>query len=95
LGPDTYRDVVLASWSAAADASSGHRGWRALWRAADDWIPPRLPVTGADVLILGVAKGPRVGKLLREVEAWWIDRDFVPSRPACLKRLRSLARRPA
>jgi poly(A) polymerase len=95
MGPDTYRDVVLASWSAAAGASSGHRGWRALWRAADDWTPPGLPVTGADVLALGVPKGPRVGKLLREVEAWWIDHDFVPSRPACLKRLRSLARRPA
>jgi poly(A) polymerase len=93
MGCETYRDIVLASWSAAADASPGHRGWRALWRAADDWTPPGLPVTGADVLALGVPKGPRIGKLLREVEAWWIDRDFHPSRAACLTRLRSLARR--
>jgi poly(A) polymerase len=90
MGAEAYRDTILLSW-AAAGAAPAHRGWRALWRAADRWTAPRLPVAGADVLALGVPKGPRVGKLLREVEAWWIERDFQPGRAACLRRLKALA----
>jgi poly(A) polymerase len=63
-----------------------------LWHAADDWSSPRLPVAGADVMALGVPKGPAVGALLGEVEKWWIARDFRPSRAACLRRLEELAR---
>jgi poly(A) polymerase len=91
FGRETFRDLVLLSW-AATDAAPEHKGWRELWHAADDWSSPRLPVAGADVMALGVPKGPVVGALLGEVEKWWIARDFRPSRAACLRRLEELAR---
>ncbi len=52
------------------------------------WQVPDLPVAGRDVLAAGLAPGPRVGELLRAVEAWWREQAFEPDREACLARLR-------
>jgi poly(A) polymerase len=43
---------------------------------ARSWSRPVLGVDGADVLRAGVPEGPQVGRVLGEVEAWWIDADF-------------------
>jgi len=86
LGADLYRDLALLGW-----AGGGSGDWQKLWTAADGWNQPVFPVTGADVLALGIPKGPRVGELLRAVEDWWIDGDFRANRDACLDQLRIMA----
>jgi tRNA nucleotidyltransferase/poly(A) polymerase len=40
------------------------------------WQPPELPVSGADLLALGIEPGPRVGATLKALEAWWVAEDF-------------------
>ena len=52
---------------------------------------PVFPLRGRDVLELGLASGPEVGRLLAAVERWWAARDFAPDRDRCLDRLRRLA----
>jgi poly(A) polymerase/tRNA nucleotidyltransferase (CCA-adding enzyme) len=44
---------------------------------------PAFPLEGRDVLALGVAPGPRVGTLLREVRQWWLDGGCAANRSAC------------
>ncbi|MDQ3079187.1 MAG: CCA tRNA nucleotidyltransferase [Pseudomonadota bacterium] len=46
--------------------------------AADiaDWIIPRLPLTGGDLVARGVKQGPDVARLLREVERKWVAAGF-------------------
>ena len=61
--------------------------WRRRVAIADTWNRPKLPVTGQDVMALGIPAGVVVGRLLRAVEAWWLARDFVPDRRACLDEL--------
>ncbi|MBI3420298.1 MAG: CCA tRNA nucleotidyltransferase, partial [Proteobacteria bacterium] len=51
-----------------------------------------FPLKGEDVVGLGVSPGPRVGEILRQTEAWWIDQDLVPDREACLEKASKLAR---
>jgi len=46
--------------------------------------PLQLPITGQDALELGISPGPIVGQLIRRIEAWWVERDFQPSREECL-----------
>jgi poly(A) polymerase len=58
---------------------------------AESWHIPSLPVGGRDALALGIEPGPRVGQLLRAVEAWWIDGDFKAGREAALAKLADLA----
>ncbi len=60
------------------------------------WREPKFPLNGADLQRLGVAEGAELGRLLAEIELWWITSDFAPDRAACLAELeRALrARRP-
>jgi poly(A) polymerase len=69
----------------------GPAGWRAALAEARRWTPPALPISGADVLALGLKPGPRVGALLEAVERWWIAGDFSADRAACLAELKRLA----
>ena len=46
--------------------------------------PRPLPVRGADLLALGLRPGPRVGEVLRELEALWLGSDFRLSREELL-----------
>ncbi|WOE74219.1 CCA tRNA nucleotidyltransferase [Alterisphingorhabdus coralli] len=41
-----------------------------------NWIPPKFPIAGRDLLALGLASGPEVGKTLRALEERWIALDF-------------------
>jgi poly(A) polymerase len=48
-----------------------------------DMPQPAFPLEGRDVLALGVAPGPRVGNLLREVRQWWMDGGCVADWTVC------------
>ena len=92
LGPSRFRDLVLLAWAAACDDESEAR-YRTMLGTAERWEAPTLPVRGADVLALGIEAGPDVGRLLAAVEAWWIERDFMPDRTAVLSELAARSRR--
>ena len=38
----------------------------------------------------GVPKGPMVGQVLREVEDWWIDHDFIDDKLSAVEKLKSI-----
>jgi poly(A) polymerase len=87
LGLARYRDLVLLR---AAEESLSLERLAALLTFAAAWPMPVLPVTGHDVVALGVQPGPRVGALLAAVEHWWEDKDFAPDRTKCLAHLEAL-----
>jgi len=47
-----------------------------------------FPLRGRDLLALGARSGPELGQLLKELESWWIARDFEPDRAALLEEAR-------
>jgi poly(A) polymerase len=49
---------------------------------------PKLPVFGRDIINLGINPGPKVGKILKLTENWWITNNFKPSRKKCLEKLK-------
>ena len=50
---------------------------------AETWERPRFPLTGRDVMQAGVPEGPDVGRILAEVEDWWVGSDFAADEGAC------------
>jgi len=86
-GPSRFIDQLLLQW-AGSGAAPDDMQWRLLLALASEWKPPELPVSGDDVMALGVPEGPRIGVLLREIEQWWMHRDFVPKRDELLEQLR-------
>lgn len=85
-GAQAFRDGVMLAWArSGADTNDDDRLHRLT--LTHRWQAPELPVRGADVLALGVAPGPEVGRILSEFEDWWIASAF-PMTPALLaKRL--------
>lgn len=41
-----------------------------------DWQPPTLPLTGGDLIAMGLEPGPAVSKALAKVERQWVAEDF-------------------
>jgi len=52
-----------------------------------NYAPPVFPVTGGDLLGLGVEKGPVLGEKLRSLETLWIDSGFSLDRETLLNKL--------
>jgi poly(A) polymerase len=89
LGAETFRDRVMLAWAEAGAAKTPQ--WRALLAHAAMWKQPKLPLSGDDVMAAGVPPGPKVGEVMREVEAWWIDADFPDDRLSVIERLKAVA----
>jgi poly(A) polymerase len=89
LGAGTFCDRVLLAW-AGSDRPAAAVQWRALLPMARSWTPPTLPLTGDEVAAAGVPRGPQIGAVLREVEAWWIDQDFPDDKLSVMERLKAV-----
>jgi len=90
LGSEAFCDRVMLAW-AASDRPAAAVQWRALLPMARSWPRPVLPLSGEDVVAAGVPRGPLVGEVLREVEAWWIDNDFLADRLSVIEALKAIA----
>jgi poly(A) polymerase len=88
LGTERYRDIALLL---AADGTMNRDRLGELLALARDWTPPAFPVAGRDVTALGIPPGPRIGRLLDAVRAWWEAGDFTADRAACLAQLKEFA----
>jgi poly(A) polymerase len=85
IGPSVFRDRVVLEWAQRPDVSEM---WKTLYDAAGAWERPVMPVTGDDMLALGVREGPAIGDALRRLEADWIDSDFKLKREQLLAKLK-------
>ena len=86
IGAARFRDKVLLQW-AGAPRAAGALTWRMLLEMAANWQRPRFPLTGRDVMQAGVPEGPDVGRILAQVEDWWVGGDFAADEGACRDRL--------
>jgi poly(A) polymerase len=89
FGIERFKDHVRLRWAEDPKASNGVQ-WRALLAIADGWVRPVLPMTGKDVMAAGVPQGPLVGRVLSEVEEWWIDSDFTDDMFSLAERLKAV-----
>jgi poly(A) polymerase len=89
IGVEAFCDRIMLAW-AAADRQGAAMQWRALIPLARSWRRPELPLNGEEVVAAGAPRGPLVGAVLREVEAWWIDSDFTLDKLSVVERLKSV-----
>ncbi len=93
LGAPLFRMLLRLGWARhhlGAEAAGPDAAFEAALAEAERLAGIAFPLFGRDALALGVAEGPALGRLLDAVEAWWAERDFAPSREACLEHLKKL-----
>jgi poly(A) polymerase len=88
-GPHRFKDWARLKWAEDAKTSNVYQ-WRALLALADSWVRPAFPLKGPDVMAAGVPQGPLVGKVLAEVEDWWIDNGFTDDPFSLAERLKAV-----
>ncbi|MBV1838364.1 CCA tRNA nucleotidyltransferase [Acetobacter estunensis] len=83
------REVALGrAWLARAqvrERGQDEPGWDGLLKALGTRRVPEFPVAGRDLLALGIAPGPEVGRHLAAVRAWWEAGGCVADRIVCLE----------
>ncbi len=89
LGPQTFTDRVTLRWAEDPKDNNAIQ-WRALIAVAAAWTRPEFPLTGRDVMMAGVPEGPLVGRILTEVEDWWVDADFIDDEFSLAERLKAV-----
>jgi poly(A) polymerase len=75
-GAEAARDALLLDWARSGDAA-GDADWLRLLHIVGNWKAPAMPVRGADLLARGLPAGPRIGRILAELESWWIAEGFT------------------
>ena len=92
-GGDDLRRLMLVHGRRAtmdglklAEIDGAGRDWRPVHALLADMMPLRLPFSGADLAQRGVASGPAMGAMLKELQALWIRAGF-PKDPARLAQL--------
>ncbi len=93
LGPEITLDLILIDWAHSLVESPrpprGHADKRqALIARTGNWEAKEFPLSGHDVMALGIEEGPDVSRYLDAVEAWWEEGGFTADRAACLARLK-------
>ncbi|MCW2348692.1 poly(A) polymerase [Sphingobium sp. B1D7B] len=66
LGEDSAVDQLLLGRAFSSDCAPTLIGWQA----------PRLPLSGGDLIAMGLTAGPLVARTLQALERAWIDRGF-------------------
>jgi tRNA nucleotidyltransferase/poly(A) polymerase len=89
LGEQSYRDAVALAFAWGAGAAD-RSPWRELLALPGAWRAPAFPLAGRDVIAHGQLRGPIVGALIKELEAWWIENDFAPDETALRHRLQQM-----
>jgi poly(A) polymerase len=89
LGAQCFKDRVMLRW-AEDPKESNFVQWRALLAMADAWERPKFPLDGGNVMAAGVPQGPLIGRILAEVEEWWIESDFIEDEFSLAERLKAV-----
>jgi poly(A) polymerase len=70
-----------------AEAMAQSARFSRLLQRAENFERPDFPLNGADVMAQGIVAGPKVGDLLSQMEAAWVQANFSLSREQLLARL--------
>ena len=89
LGAQRFQDRARLRWAEDPKESNAIQ-WRALLAMADAWQRPVFPLSGRNVMAAGVVQGPLVGRILSEVEEWWVDSDFTEDEFSLAERLKAV-----
>jgi poly(A) polymerase/tRNA nucleotidyltransferase (CCA-adding enzyme) len=83
LAEEAVETLIGRSWL----AQDARPGWEALRGRLKAMEKPAFPLQGRDVTALGLAPGPRVGAVMKEVYRWWWQGGCVADAAACRERV--------
>jgi poly(A) polymerase len=71
LGAENFCHAVLVQWARGSDLIGKDHPYVSMLKLAETWQPPEFPVTGDDLIALGITPGKEMGSLLKRLEEKW------------------------
>jgi poly(A) polymerase len=90
LEREVFEARVLDAW-VRMGVNVEDESWRRLFKLPERWTPPEFPLKGADLMDVGVKRGPELGEMLRRLEARWAGDDFCVGRDDLLQEAKAAA----
>ena len=89
IGVGNFKNQIVLNW--ARDVQNKNEvNWRSLYEVAISWERPKFDIESKDVIGMGVNEGPLVGSILKEVEEWWAENDFIDDKFSLIERLKAI-----
>ena len=89
IGIGNFKNQIILNW--ARDVQNKNEvNWRSLYEVAISWERPKFDLESKDVLGMGINEGPLVGSILKEVEEWWAENDFIDDKFSLIERLKAI-----
>ncbi|MCH2037045.1 MAG: hypothetical protein MK137_00435, partial [Rickettsiales bacterium] len=93
LPHDVYLNLLYLSWATSRVNQEGNdAAYEEMLSFATQWRVPKFPITGLDLLQIGIPKGRIVGRILKDAEKWWEDQDYQPSKEQIMNFIKQEAR---
>jgi poly(A) polymerase len=87
LGAEHFSHAVLARWARGSDAITANHPYAGMLKLAKEWQSPQFPVTGDDLIALGINPGKNMGVLLQKLEDQWEESDYALSKEQLLQKI--------
>ncbi|CAK0746993.1 putative tRNA nucleotidyltransferase/poly(A) polymerase [uncultured Gammaproteobacteria bacterium] len=84
---DLYLKLIYLNAAADRSALPLFDQWTAAHEAVSEWDCARFPLSGRELIKMGVPHGPEIGRLLTEIKEWWVEHAYQPDQGACLREL--------
>lgn len=78
MGRNIFKHLVILKWSEERDPEKYRTDYEQMFALADNWEIPVFPITGGDIVKLGIKPGPRIGEILRKAEQLWEENNYQP-----------------
>ena len=89
LGIEKFQHFVILNWIKDPNQKND-LNWHALYEVAKNFEHPKFSFGANDIIRMGIEEGPLVGKILSELEEWWIDNDFIDDEYSIFERLKAI-----
>ena len=89
LGIETFQNFVILNWIKDSNQKND-LNWHTLYEVAKNFEQPKFSFGANDIIRMGIEEGPLVGKILSELEEWWIDSDFIDDEYSIFERLKAI-----
>jgi tRNA nucleotidyltransferase/poly(A) polymerase len=89
LGATAFRDGLLLGGALAARPAADARTAE-LYRLPEVWPVPVFPLGGREAMAAGAQRGPALGRILKDIEEFWIAGDFSADAAALKARLQQM-----
>lgn len=89
IGIKEFQHFLILNWIKDPNQKND-LNWHTLHEIAKNFERPNFSFGANDIIRMGIKEGPLVGKILSELEEWWIDNDFIDDEYSIFERLKAI-----